>query len=292
MRRRQRHQHLFIGHTAIAPFGVAGQRQAGLAGLERPAPRIRASSLPDNTPLEFPVSCPLQPVDQNYHLTRRRVDQTYIGRVEPAAGERAHCQRLVFAEGDDIQCLLALACILGILVPDADVSLAGEPLLILRGEPDHRTALRADEIVRCDTDSPAQPRGHADDLVGGMDSGWTADFWDRRHLVRPREHLHSDHGGLRPKQAVQIGGYAGQVERFVLDCCMLHEPGLLNGGLTVVRASTLADCSLVATGASTRWWAPVATDRSCRWPGRPQGLSIRGWRCPCGPAPQAQRTKT
>src|ERR1700682_805248 len=38
MRRRQRHQHLFIRHAAIAAFRIARQRQAGLAGLERPPP--------------------------------------------------------------------------------------------------------------------------------------------------------------------------------------------------------------------------------------------------------------
>ncbi len=97
----------------------------------------------------------MQAVDENDHLARRRVDQANIGRVEPAAGERAHRQRLVFAEGDDVQRLLALARILGILVPDADVSLTGKPLLVLRGEPDHRAALRADEVVCGDADGPA-----------------------------------------------------------------------------------------------------------------------------------------
>jgi len=137
-----------------------------------------------------------------------------IGWVEPTASERAHHQRLVFAEGDDIQRLLALARILGILVPDADVGLAGEPLLVLRRKADHGAALRADQIIGGDADGPAEPRGHADDLVGGMHRRGTADFRDRGHLLDASEHLDADHGRLQAKQTVEVGHHAGQIERF------------------------------------------------------------------------------
>src|SRR3979490_3396004 len=89
------------------------------------------------------------------------------GGVEPAAGERADDEGLIFAMWDDVQRFLAQARVLGILVPDADETLPGKPLLVLRREANDGAALRADEIVGGDTDGPAQPRGHGDDLVGG-----------------------------------------------------------------------------------------------------------------------------
>src|SRR5712672_4078799 len=160
MPRRPRHQHLFVRHAAIAPLRIARQRQAGLAGLERPPPRIRARGLADHAPFEFLVAGVLQAVDENDHLRWRRIDQADVGWVEPAAGERADDEGLIFAMWDDVQRFLAQARVLGILVPDADVSLTGKPLLVLRREANDGAALRADEIVGGDTDGPAQPRAH------------------------------------------------------------------------------------------------------------------------------------
>ncbi len=275
MRRRQRHQHLLVRHAAIAPLRKARQRQAGLAGLERPSPGIGARGLADHAPFEFLVAGILQPVDQNDHLARRRIDQTDIRRIEPPAGQRAHRQRLVFAVWNDIERFLALARILGGFMPDADVSFTGEPLLVLRREPDHGAALRADEIVGGDADGPAQPRGHADDLVGGVNRRRSPDLRDRRHLVHLREHLHADHGGLQAKQVVQIGHHAGQIEFFVARCCLLHE-------LTLPGRQ--------ADPCGTRWLglilAGLFADRDPRVIAE-QALETARWSCPISSRPQA-----
>jgi hypothetical protein len=84
-------------------------------------------------------------------------------------------------------------------MPDADVIFARQPFLVLRTKSDHRTTLRADEIVRRDTDRPAEPRGHADDLVGGVNRVGAADFRNCLHLLNAREQLHAGDGGLQPK---------------------------------------------------------------------------------------------
>jgi hypothetical protein len=99
-------------------------------------------------------------------------------------------------------------------VPDADIVFAGEKLFVLRRKPDHGAALRADEILTGDADGPAEPRGHADDLVGGMHRRGTADFRDRGHLLDAGKHLDADHGRLQAKQAVEVGHHVGQIERF------------------------------------------------------------------------------
>src|SRR3954468_3375213 len=169
MFRLQGHQHLLVRYAAIAPFGIAWQGQAGLTALERPAPGIGASGLADHAPFELLVSGILQPIDQDDHLPRRRIDETDVRRVEPAARQRADCERLILPERNHIQRLLALACVLGRAVPDPDIVFAGEPFLILRYKTDHGAALRADEIVGGDADGPPQTRRHADDLVGGVD---------------------------------------------------------------------------------------------------------------------------
>ena len=214
MLRLQRHQHLLIGHATVASLGKARQRQARLTGLERPAPGIRACGLADHAPFEFLVAGILQAVDENNHLAGRGVYQTNIRRIEPAAGKRAHRHRLVPPERHDVERFLALACILGRAVPDADIIFAGEKLFVLRRKADHRAALRADEIVTGNADGPAEPRSHADNLVGGMHRRGTTDFRDLGHLLDAGEHLDADHGRLQAKQAVQVGHHAGQIERF------------------------------------------------------------------------------
>src|SRR5665213_1517591 len=73
-----------------------------------------------------------------------------------------------------------------------------------------RASLRADQSVGGDADGPAQPRGHADDLVGGMDRGGAPDLRDRRHLLDSGEHLHADLGGLKPQHDVNIGDHGGK----------------------------------------------------------------------------------
>ena len=157
VRRRQRHQHFLVRHAAVAALGEARQRERGLAGLQRPPPRIRARGLADHAPFELLVAGILQPVDQDDHLARRRVDQADVRRIEPPAGKRAHRQRLILAERNHVERLLALARVLGGTVPDADIVFTGEPIVVLGAKPDHRAALRADEIVGGNADSPAEP---------------------------------------------------------------------------------------------------------------------------------------
>ena len=221
MGRRQRHQQFLIRHAAIAPLGKARQRQARLAGFQRPSPGIRAGGLADNAPFELLVAGILQPVDQDDHLPRRRIDQADIGRIEPAARKRTYRERVVLTERHDIERLLALACVFRRAMPDADIVLPREPFLVLRGKPDHGAALGADEVIGGDTHRPAEPRGHADDLVGGVDRARTPDFFDRLHILDTREHFHADHGGLQAKQVVQVGDHAGQIQRFARPL-MLH----------------------------------------------------------------------
>ena len=154
----------------------------------------------------------MQAVDQDDHLPGRRVDEADVRRIEPSTGERADRHRLILAEGNDVERLLALARILGRAVPHPDVICARAPFLVLRPQSDHRAALRADEIFACYADRPAEPRGHADDLVGGMDRGRAADLRDRGHLVDRCKHLQPDHRRLEPKQVVEVGHHGGQIE--------------------------------------------------------------------------------
>src|SRR6202012_3373827 len=108
-------------------------------------------------------------------------------------GERTYRHRLIASEGNDIERLLPLARILGRTVPHPDIVCPREPFLVLRAEPDYGTALRADEIIAGDADGPAEPRGHADDLVGGVDRTRAPDFGNRLHLPDLSKHLDADH---------------------------------------------------------------------------------------------------
>src|SRR5205823_3636203 len=105
--------------AAIPALRETWQRQTGLTGFESPPPGIGAGGLTDYAPFELLVTGILKPVDENNHLTGRRVNQAYIRWIEPPTGERAHRQRLELPEGNDIERVLALARILGILMPDA-----------------------------------------------------------------------------------------------------------------------------------------------------------------------------
>jgi hypothetical protein len=100
--------------------------------------------------------------------------------------------------------------------------LSGEPFFILRRQPDHGAALGADQIGRGDADGPPQSRGHADDLVGGVNRARAPDFRYRLHVFHLREQLHADHRGLQAKQAVQFGHHGGEIELFLAGCFLLH----------------------------------------------------------------------
>ena len=71
----------------------------------------------------------------------------------------------------------------------------------------------------------------------------TPDLRDRRHLLDAREHLDADHGRLQPKQAVEIGHHAGQIERF-------RRRLLLHGVNSQIGALNCARCPIVARLAS------------------------------------------
>src|SRR6185312_1573132 len=156
----------------------------------------------------------LQPVDQDDHLARRRIDEADVRRIEPACGQRTYCHRLVLAERDDVERLLALACIFRRAVPDADVICTLEPFLVLGGEPDHGAALRAHEIIGGNADGPAETRGHADDLVGGVNRARPADLRDGLHVLDAGEHLDARDRRLQTEQAVEIGDHGDEVELF------------------------------------------------------------------------------
>src|SRR6185312_9118755 len=68
----------------------------------------------------------------------------------------------------------------------------------------HHAALRSDEVVGCDTDRPAEPRGLGDDLVGGVNRLGTADARNRLHLCDGLKQLHADRCGAQPQQQVEI----------------------------------------------------------------------------------------
>src|ERR1700723_2054370 len=140
---------------------MALARSEGLSAISisssGPPPRIRACGLADHAPFELLVAGILQPVDQDDHLARRRIDETNIRRVEPAACERTDHHRLILPERNDVECLLAFVRILGRAVPDPDIVCAREPFLVLRPQSNHRAALRTDEIVCRDAHGPAEP---------------------------------------------------------------------------------------------------------------------------------------
>jgi hypothetical protein len=81
--------------------------------------------------------------------------------------------------------------------------------------------LRADEIFAGDADSPAKPRGHADDLVGGVNRAGTQDFRDRRHLLDGRKHLDADHGGFSRSRLFRSATMAAKSKASGGVCCCI-----------------------------------------------------------------------
>jgi hypothetical protein len=76
--------------------------------------------------------------------------------------------------------------------------LSRAPFVILGStEPDHRTALRTDEIFARQPDGPAEAGGLGDDLIEGVHSFWPANPRDRLHLFAILEKLHAE--GYRPQ---------------------------------------------------------------------------------------------
>jgi hypothetical protein len=72
-------------------------------------------------------------------------------------------------------------------------------------EPDHRAALRADQIVHRDADRPAELARLGDDLIRGVLGPWPADLRNRFHRFDGLEELHADRDRPQP----EILGEAG-----------------------------------------------------------------------------------
>src|SRR6185437_699347 len=142
-----------------------------------------------------------------------------------------------------------------------------------RRKANHRAALATYEIVGRDADGPAEPRGHADDLVGGMDRVRPADFRNRLHILDASEHLDARDGRLQPEQAVEIGDHGGEVKLF-LRCLLLHG--------VVSRKSFGAILVLSGAGGKSIWPSSSRTKRSylsnAVIPGWPAGPDLR---CNC-----------
>src|SRR5438128_2416465 len=110
--RRQGHQHLVVEHAAITPLGEARDGKGGLAGGKRASPAVGAGALSHDAPIEFLVARPLQSIDEVHHGARRRIEESDVGRVEPAGGERRHGQRFVSPVLDAVHRGLVSACVL------------------------------------------------------------------------------------------------------------------------------------------------------------------------------------
>jgi len=78
-------------------------------------------------------------------------------------------------------------------VPHTHHVLSRAPFVVLREpEPDHRSALRADEILAREPDGPAETSGLRDNLVKGVHRFRPPDPRDRLHLLAALEELHAE----------------------------------------------------------------------------------------------------
>src|SRR5438067_2081927 len=89
-------------------------------------------------------------------------------------------------------------------VPDPDHVLAGTPPVVFcQTEADHRAALRSDEILARNTDSPTEASGLRDHLVERVHAFRPTDPRDRLHLVAALEQLHAEWDRSQLQQALQ-----------------------------------------------------------------------------------------
>src|SRR6516162_1179929 len=156
---------------------------------------VTASRTPTrrDAPIEALVARPLETVDEVDHGTRRGVEQRDVRRVEPAAGERCHGERLVAAVGHAFHGRLMGGCVVWGAVPNTDHVLSGTPFFVFcETEPDDRPALRADEILARQPDGPTETGGLGDDLIKGVHRFRPADPRDRLHLLAVLEELHAE----------------------------------------------------------------------------------------------------
>ncbi len=208
---RQRHQHLVVEHAAVAALGVAGDRQARLAGGQRAAPGIGAGGFTDHAPVELGVAGPLQAVDEQDHLPGRGVDQADVGWVQAPAGQWRHRHRAVSAMRHHVHGALVCGRILDGGEPHAGHGLAGQPLFVLRMQADDGTALRTDQVFARDAEREAQACGLRDDLVCRVDGLGPAQLGHGQHVLDALEQLHADGRGLQTQQAVQLVDERGPV---------------------------------------------------------------------------------
>src|SRR5215467_1155453 len=205
---RQGHEHLVVGDPAIASLGIAGNRQGGLVGLERLAPGVRASRLPHRGEGHLLVARPLEPVDHEDHLPWGAVQEADVGRVESIGRERGDGHGLVATVGDAVHGVLMQARVLLRLEPHPGHALAGEPLLVLGMEADHRSALRAHQVLHGDPYCPAELTRLGHDLIRGVLGARPADLRNSLHLRHRLEELHADGNAAQPqvlREAVDDG---------------------------------------------------------------------------------------
>ena len=82
---------------------------------------------------------------------------------------------------------------------------------LARPSPDHRPALRADEVFAGEPDGPAEASGLGDDLIEGVHRFRPADPRDRLHLRAALEQLHAERDRAQLQQPLEVGGEPGPV---------------------------------------------------------------------------------
>jgi hypothetical protein len=89
---------------------------------------------------------------------------------------------------------------------------SGAPFVVFRQtEPDHRTALRTDEILARQSDGPTKTSGLGNDLIQGVHRFRPSNPWDRLHLLATLEELHAERDRPQLQKALQIGDKFGPV---------------------------------------------------------------------------------
>ena len=115
------------------------------------------------------------------------------GGIEPAADERGHGERVVAAVGYALHRCLMGTRVLRRAVPDAHHVFARAPFIVFRQtEPDHRPALRTNEILARQPDGPAETSGLGDDLIERVHRFRPPNPRDRLHLLATLEELHAE----------------------------------------------------------------------------------------------------
>src|ERR1700722_6801268 len=86
--RRAGHQHFIIRDATVTTFGIARDRQADGASLQRVAPTVGAGALTAYAEVVTLIVAPLQTVDEQNHLRGIAVEQANIRRLQPRRAPR------------------------------------------------------------------------------------------------------------------------------------------------------------------------------------------------------------